>query len=72
MQNSIALLTQIGTALYGHAWQTQVANDLGVTDRTVRRWVAGTSAIPTDVWGRLQVVMDAHAEILTSLSAKIC
>ena len=35
------MLTTIGEALYGLRWQTQLAIDVGVSDRTVRRWVSG-------------------------------
>lgn len=36
-----ALLIRVGEALYGGQWQTPLAADLGVSDRTMRRWVAG-------------------------------
>ena len=42
-------LTAIGTALYGQQWQSALARDLGVADRTMRRWVAGESPIPTGI-----------------------
>lgn len=35
------LLSDAGRALYGERWQTDLANALGVSDRTVRRWVSG-------------------------------
>lgn len=31
-------LAVIGEALYGPRWQSDLARDLGVTDRTMRRW----------------------------------
>jgi hypothetical protein len=39
---SPALLREVGTALYGLQWQTELARALDVNNRTVRRWVAGT------------------------------
>ena len=39
-------LERIGRLLYGDHWQSALARDLAVSDRTVRRWLAGTSAIP--------------------------
>lgn len=36
------LLRQVGEALYGEQWQTELARALDVNNRTVRRWVAGT------------------------------
>jgi predicted transcriptional regulator len=35
------LLADTGRALYGERWQSEIARALGVSDRTVRRWVAG-------------------------------
>ncbi len=39
-------LRRIGERLYGWGWLTRLAADLGVTDRTVRRWAAGDYEIP--------------------------
>lgn len=38
-------LRRAGEALYGVQWQTALARDLGIADRTVRRWAAGKIAI---------------------------
>ncbi|HJU20122.1 MAG TPA: helix-turn-helix transcriptional regulator [Stellaceae bacterium] len=35
------LLRQAGEALYGPRWQSPLAVDLGVSDRTVRMWLSG-------------------------------
>src|SRR5215470_14699039 len=40
---------QIGRALYGERWQTSLATDLDIADRTMRRWLTGESAIPGNV-----------------------
>ena len=42
----------VGESLYGTRWQSDLAVDLGISDRTMRRWVAGTD-VP-----RFDVVMD--------------
>lgn len=34
------LLERVGRALYGTQWQSALARDLGINDRTMRRWVA--------------------------------
>lgn len=34
------LLRDVGEALYGSRWQSEIAKDLNVADRTVRRWMA--------------------------------
>lgn len=54
MTEDQALLSEIGRALYGARWQSAVAEDLGVSDRTVRRWIAGESAVPIGVWGEFR------------------
>lgn len=36
------MITAIGEALWGSRWQTDMATALGVSDRTVRRWAAGS------------------------------
>ena len=39
-------LAAAGRVLYGERWQTSLAADLDVTDRTMRRWLAGETPIP--------------------------
>ena len=46
---TVEQLTAIGNALYGQQWQSALARALGVVDRTMRRWVAGESPIPTGI-----------------------
>ena len=57
----LELLSAAGQALYGDRWQTPMARLLGVSDRTVRRWVAGQRPVP---W-------DALAVALTALNRKM-
>jgi hypothetical protein len=47
------LLKRCGEALYGPRWQTEVARDLNVADRTMRRWIAGTNDVPDGVHAEL-------------------
>ena len=61
-------LTLTGQALYGERWQTALAADLGTSDRTVRRWVAGQTAIPSGVMSDLRGLLIARVvEIATAL-----
>jgi len=39
-------LDACGRALYGDQWQSPLSRDLDVSDRTMRRWLAGDSPIP--------------------------
>lgn len=48
-----ALLRQVGGALHGERWQTPLARELGVSDRTVRRWLAGDAVVPTGLCGAI-------------------
>lgn len=47
-------LARCGLALYGERWQSDLARALGVSDRSVRAWVAGTRSIPEGVWGEVR------------------
>ncbi len=55
------LLVESGEALYGPRWQSELARDLGVSDRTMRRWVADTSAVPTGLYVDLLRLLSALA-----------
>lgn len=43
------LVATVGEALFGPRWQTDLAGALGVSDRTMRRWAAGTDVPRVDV-----------------------
>ena len=45
----LPLLRETGEALHGPQWQSALARDLGISDRTMRRWVAGTYPVPEGV-----------------------
>jgi hypothetical protein len=42
-------LASMGRALYGDRWQTSLATELNIADRTIRRWMSGDSSIPDAV-----------------------
>lgn len=59
-------LEQIGQALYGQQWKSDLARDLDVADRTVRRWLAGDSAVPQGALNELrQLCLKRSAELAT-------
>lgn len=66
-----ALLCEAGEALYGPRWQSDLARDLGVADRTVRRWAAGEWPVPANVWGELRPLLEARAHELASVRRKL-
>jgi hypothetical protein len=67
------LLAIVGEALYGPRWQSDVARDLKVDDRTVRRWLAGDTDPAPGVWRDLLAIVEARrtalAEARTQLAA---
>jgi hypothetical protein len=60
-------LASAGRALYGERWQTSLATDLRVADRTVRRWLASETTIPDGVERELRDVLIKRATELGSL-----
>jgi hypothetical protein len=59
------LFNEVGAALYGPRWQAgDFADDLGVSVRNVRRWMAGTAPIPEGVVSEIYLLcFNAHAEL---------
>ena len=48
-----------------------MARDLGVTDRTVRRWVADSSAVPPGVYVDLLRITQERAAMLDALAPRL-
>lgn len=65
------LLVECGEALYGQQWQSALARDLGVADRTVRRWVAGTSEVPAGLYVDLLRLTQERAAALDALAPRL-
>lgn len=66
-----ALLSQAGEALYGPRWQSELARDLDIDDRTMRRWVAGDSSVPSGVAVDLLRLLTERASDIDDLIPKI-
>lgn len=64
------LLTQCGEALWGARWQSDLAEAVCVSDRTVRRWVAG-ERIPPGVFVDLMRIMQERAQLLDDLTQEV-
>ena len=56
------LIRQAGTALYGRRWETALARDLGVSNRTVRYWLSGRQEPPAGVWPHLLRLVRARTQ----------
>lgn len=66
-----AQLRRLGRKLYGERWQTAMALALGVADRTVRRWAAGSSAVPDTVRLELIAALRIEAARLVALADEL-
>lgn len=61
-------LASVGRAVYGERWQTALARDLRISDRTIRRWSVGSSPIPKsmerDIWAVVEDRSDESRSLL--------
>ena len=65
------LLTRTGKSLHGEQWQRPIAVDLGVNERTVRRWVARASPVPDGIRAELLALVKAHGRRLADLADEL-
>lgn len=65
------LLYDIGEALYGTRWQTDLANFLSVSDRTMRRWAADPNSVPAGVWPQLLLALEVHQKTVAKLANRL-
>lgn len=65
------LLAECGAALYGDSWRAPLARDLGVTERTVRRWAADTHAMPAGAYTDLMRLVTERAAVLDALAERL-
>ena len=65
------LLVECGEALYGTRWQSELARELAVSDRTVRRWAAGTHDVPPGLWLDLLRLTQERAAVLDGLADRL-
>lgn len=59
---SNGILRDVGEALFGPRWQSDLARELKVTDRTMRRWLASDGDLPRGV--ALDLIRACDARIL--------
>ncbi len=67
----ISLLREAGAALYGPRWQSDLARALGVSDRTVRRWDAGSHNVPAGAWSDLRALLQERGKALAVVRRKL-
>jgi hypothetical protein len=61
-------LATMGRALYGERWQTALAMNFGIADRTMRRWLTGESPIPSGIAEELQKLLTERMRKMDVLS----
>lgn len=66
-----SLLAQVGQALYGPQWQSALARDLGVSDRTMRRWAAASADVPARIGAELLVLVQQRGDALAVLARRL-
>jgi hypothetical protein len=64
-------LRKAGFALYGEQWRSELARSLGVTDRTVRRWVHDEYSIPDDARERMIELCRARMKMLNAVMRRL-
>lgn len=62
------ILGIIGEALFGSRWQSELARELGVSDRTLRRWIADPDSMPPAVGAELRALCARRGQALIDLS----
>lgn len=68
---SLRLISDIGRSLWGDRWQTDMARAIGVSDRTVRRWVDGSAEPAVGVYIDLLRLVIERASDLDDLIDRI-
>lgn len=63
-------LPTIGRALFGRAWQRDLAEGIGVSERTMRYWVAGRP-VPPGAWQDMAALARERADSLRAIADSI-
>ena len=72
MAKTPAILQDVGAALYGERWQSDLGRAVEVTDRTVRRWLAGETEPDMEVLlPQLQDLVRKRADLLAKVQARL-
>jgi hypothetical protein len=69
MSDDPSMLAECGESLFGKQWRVELAQALDVSERTVRRWAAGTSPVPGDVWLEINSLLSNRAKRLREMAA---
>jgi hypothetical protein len=71
-ENHAELLRACGPKLRDAGqWQTGLAQELGITDRSLRRFVAGAQPVPVGIWRTLLQILQRRQRELDDLAKAI-
>ena len=62
------VIARVGRALYGAQWKSPLARELGVHERSLRRWAAGEARPPADLLLRLNRIISERIDELRGLT----
>lgn len=65
------LLAEVGEALYGPRWQSELARDLDVSIRTMQRWAAGATDVPRGIYLDLLRLTQERLAVLDALGPRL-
>jgi hypothetical protein len=65
------LLRHVGERLFGGQWQGQICAIIGVSDRSLRRWLGGVEPIPSGVWSDILKVIQSQWVNLRELEYQV-
>jgi hypothetical protein len=71
VMNHREMIRLAGEALYGERWQSELSRAVGVSDRTMRRWVSDPYEIPGGVWNDIQQLLLARGVAIEKLRNEI-
>jgi len=64
-------IREIGEALYGPRWQSELARDYGINLRTMQRWASGQGDAPPSLYIEIADDLDRRAQRLSAIAEKI-
>jgi hypothetical protein len=65
------LLRKIGEALYGGRWQSALAHEFEINERTMRRWLSGMQPVPPDRQHQLREMVISRGAQLSALAREL-
>jgi len=65
------LLREAGEALYGPRWKKDLASDLAVNERTIRRWSAGEWPVPDGLAKKILELIEIQALAVAAIRKKL-